>query len=199
MAEPRIKSGEIEDGAIMDVDINASAAIAVSKLAASASTIVGTKSSGGVVALTPTEAKEILSLGNVDNTSNATERAATATLSGKTLSNPTINGSTQGIATYTPASGATATLDLAISNIHSITMPAGNAVLAVSNAVAGKLFVVEVIQDGSGNRTVTWFSTIKWAGGTAPTLTATGNKKDVFIFRTTGVNTFDGFIVGQNV
>ena len=35
--------------------------------------------------------------------------------------------------------------------------------------------------------------------GTAPTLTTTASKKDVFGFRVTGVNTYDGYVVGQNI
>lgn len=40
---------------------------------------------------TPAEVKTALTLGNVDNTSNATERAASATLTNKTLTSPVIN------------------------------------------------------------------------------------------------------------
>jgi len=101
--------------------------------------------------------------------------------------------------TYTPAGAATATLDLNKSNNHRITMPAGNITIAVSNEVSGQGFRVEITQDGTGSRTVTWFTTIKWAGGSAPTLTATGSKRDVFGFIVTGADTYDGFIVGQDI
>jgi len=101
--------------------------------------------------------------------------------------------------TYTPDAGGTATLDVSQSNIHSITMPAGNITIAISNETVGQCFLVEITQDGTGGRLVTWFSTIKWAGGSAPTLTTTGGKKDVFGFRVTGADTYDGFIVGLNI
>jgi len=46
---------------------------------------------------------------------------------------------------------------------------------------------------------VTWFSTIKWAGGSAPTLTTTGSKKDCFVFRCTSSGNYDGYIAGQDL
>ena len=100
---------------------------------------------------------------------------------------------------YTPAGAATAILDVSNSNIHSITMPAGNITIAISNETVGQCFLIEITQDGTGSRTVTWFSTIKWAGGSAPTLTTTASKRDTFGFRVTGADTYDAFIVGQNI
>lgn len=102
-------------------------------------------------------------------------------------------------ATYIPDAAATATLDVSQASIHKITMPAGNITIAVSNETNGQCFIVEITQDATGSRTVTWFSTIKWAGGSAPTLTTTANKRDTFGFRVTGTDTYDGFIVGQNI
>ena len=75
----------------------------------------------------------------------------------------------------------------------------GNRTLAISNETAGQCFIIKLIQDGTGSRTVTWFSTIKWAGGTAPTLTTTADKADTFGFLCTGTDTYDGFVIGQNI
>ncbi len=108
-------------------------------------------------------------------------------------------GSYNTIQTYTPAAAGTATLDLSKGNIHHITMPAGNITVALSNATTGQCFIVRILQDATGSRTVTWFSTIKWAGGTAPTLTTTASKADTFGFEVTGTGTYDGFVVGQNI
>lgn len=101
--------------------------------------------------------------------------------------------------TYAPSSGATATLDLSLSNQHYVTMPAGNITIALSNDSVNQIFLVTITQDSGGSRTVTWFSTIRWAGGGAPTLTTTASKRDVFGFIRTGSGTYDGFVVGQNV
>ena len=98
----------------------------------------------------------------------------------------------------TATDGATVTFDLSQGNLHQVTL-GGNRTLAVSNVSVGQCFIVRLKQDGTGSRTVTWWSGISWAGGSAPTLTTTANKADVFGFVCTGTNTYDGFIVGQNV
>jgi len=93
----------------------------------------------------------------------------------------TIKGAFLSLTPYTPSSGATVTIDARIRD-HWITMPAGNITIAVSNAANGLKFSIYLTQDGGGSRTVTWFSTIKWAGGSAPTLTTTGGKRDAVGF-----------------
>lgn len=103
------------------------------------------------------------------------------------------------VKSHSPAAGGTATLNLNEARLHDIVMPAGNITIAISNESNGQIFEVRILQDGTGNRSVTWFTTLKWAGGAAPTLTATANKADTFIFRTTGTDQYDGFIVGQNI
>lgn len=118
------------------------------------------------------------------------------TLEGKTLSDSVLDPISE---TYTPSAAATATLDLALSNEHRITMPAGNITIALSNPTNAQKFIVAITQDSGGSRTVTWFSTIRWVNGVAPTLTITANKRDVFGFIRTGSGTYDGFIIGQNI
>ena len=93
---------------------------------------------------------------------------------------------------------AVVNFDIASSTAHNVVL-GGNRTLAVKNTRAGDRFILRLTQDGGGNRTVTWFSTIKWAGGSAPTLTTTGSKADVVGFLCTGTNAFDGFVIGQNI
>lgn len=104
-----------------------------------------------------------------------------------------------GIVTYTPSAAGTATLDLAVSGKNFITMPAGNITIALSNAKVGQVFFIRILQDGTGSRTVTWFTTIRWSGGSAPTLTTTASKADLLVFLCTGSGTYDGFVAGPNI
>jgi hypothetical protein len=113
-----------------------------------------------------------------------------------TLVKPTISGSAQTVTANSDA--ATVTFNLAASNVHTVTL-GGNRTLAISNGTVGQYFAIELTQDATGSRTVTWFTTIRWVGGTTPTLTTTGAKRDSFMFRITGTNTYDGYIVGQNI
>lgn len=92
----------------------------------------------------------------------------------------------------------TITFDLDLSNKHRVTL-GDNRTLALSNPDGSQTFTIRLLQDGTGSRTVTWFSTIKWAGGAEPTLTTTADKADTFAFVRTGTDTYDGFIVGQDI
>jgi hypothetical protein len=94
--------------------------------------------------------------------------------------------------------GATVTFDCGKADKHSVTL-GGNRTLAVTGDTDGQTFLVILKQDATGGRTVTFWSGIKWPGGTAPTLTTTASKWDVvsFIKESTGV--YLGFVVGQNL
>jgi hypothetical protein len=98
----------------------------------------------------------------------------------------------------TDTDGATVTFDLSLRGIHTVTL-GGNRTLAISNATVGQTFILRLSQDATGSRTVTWFSTIKWAGGSAPTLTTTASKADTFGFIVTSAGNYDGYIIGLNV
>ena len=105
----------------------------------------------------------------------------------------------RGITTTTDA--ATVTFDLRTSPKQKVTL-GGNRTLALTagSYYVGQPFVLKLIQDGTGSRTVTWFATINWAAGAVPTLTTTATKADVFGFICTdasGSPKFDGFILGQ--
>lgn len=103
------------------------------------------------------------------------------------------------ITAYSPAGAGTATLTLNTSNIHTITMPAGNITIALSNEGVGQCFVINIKQDSGGSRTVTWFSGISWVAGTTPTLTTTASKVDTFGFIVISAGAYQGYIVGQNI
>jgi hypothetical protein len=131
-------------------------------------------------------------LSSITADAKAVSTAGDQTIGGKKTFGPTVQ-------TVTAASdGATVTFDLSLGNIHTITL-GGNRTLAISNETAGQVFVIKIKQDATPPRTVTWFSTISWAGGIAPTLTATASKTDVFGFITTAADTYDGFIIGSNL
>jgi hypothetical protein len=110
----------------------------------------------------------------------------------------TATNSQFGIGKYAPAGAGITTIDLSLCLDNEVTMPAATQTLAISNAVIGKKFIVTIVNVTSQG-TLTWFSTIRWSGGTTPTLTGTNLQRDVFGFKVTGSGTYDGFIVGQNL
>lgn len=96
--------------------------------------------------------------------------------------------------------GATVTFDMSLttkSNIRTVTL-GGDRTLALSNVSIGQVFIIQLKQDSTGGRTVTWFETITWSGGSAPSLTTTGDKTDVFGFICTDTGKYQGYILGMN-
>jgi len=99
---------------------------------------------------------------------------------------------------FSDVDGATITFDRDVSKLHTVTL-GGNRTLALSNMAVGDRIILRLVQDGTGSRTVTWFSTIKWGGGSAPTLATTANRVDVFGFLCTSAGNYDGYIIEQNM
>ncbi|MGB0972705.1 MAG: DUF2793 domain-containing protein, partial [Mycobacterium sp.] len=78
--------------------------------------------------------------------------------------------------------GATIDWDTADgTNVH-VTLAGNRTMNAPTNLRAGQLYTLEVIQDGTGSRTVTWNAVFLWAAGTAPTLTSAGGARDLLMF-----------------
>ena len=50
--------------------------------------------------------------------------------------------------------------------------------------------ILKLIQDGTGSRTVTWPASVKWPGGTAPTLSTAAGAIDIVSFYFDGTNYF---------
>lgn len=115
------------------------------------------------------------------------------TLTNKTLTNPTVTNYVE--TPFTANSGTAITLALTNGTVQIITLT-GNATITMPTATSGKSFLLMLKQDGTGSRTVTW-STVKWPGGTAPTITSTASKQDIFSFFADGTNWY-GVTVAQN-
>jgi hypothetical protein len=132
-------------------------------------------------------------LSGVTGTDKAVSLTGAETLTNKTI-NPVIK---LAHTIVTATDGATVTFNLSLGNIQQVTL-GGNRTLALSNVSVGQCFIINLIQDGTGSRTVTWFETIKWAGGSAPTLTTTAAKTDSLGFICVSAG-YLGYIVGQNL
>jgi len=110
------------------------------------------------------------------------------------------NGISEESTTITSSSGA-ATLNMrdGTNFVHDLTE---NVTYTFSNAASsGKVssFTLKVIQ-GSTARTITWPSSVDWAGGSAPTLSTGDNDVDIFVFITyDGGTNWYGFTAGQDM
>jgi hypothetical protein len=94
--------------------------------------------------------------------------------------------------------GATA-INLANGNVFSVTLT-GNVTFTFPTTPASTAcsFGLYIKQDGTGGRTVTWpTSSVKWAGGAAPSLSTAANALDILVFETIdGGTTWYGSLVG---
>ncbi len=66
----------------------------------------------------------------------------------------------------------------------------GNTTITPTNMKSGATYIMILKQDGTGNRTITWNSVFKWAGGTAPTLSTGANDVDIITFLSDGGNLY---------
>jgi hypothetical protein len=168
---------------LIDALFDAGPVLKVAKGGTGAATLTGILKGNGTSAFTAVTAPSGTIVGTTD----------TQTLSAKTLTNPTVTNYVE--TPYSANSSTAITLDLTNGTVQIITLT-GNATITMPTATSGKSFIMFLKQDGTGSRTVTW-STVKWAGGTAPTITSTASRQDILSFFADGTNWY-GVVVAQN-
>ena len=97
-------------------------------------------------------------------------------------------------ATLTDAS--TVTINALTQSVSKVTLGGNRTIGLASNGVAGAFISILIIQDGTGSRTVSWNAAYEFAADTAPTLTTTAAKGDLFVFRYNGAKWLE---VGRNL
>lgn len=120
------------------------------------------------------------------------------TLTNKTLTGPSLTTPISTGAREVRVAIPAADIDLSLGNYFSRTN-AGAVTLTVSNVPTtgtAVSFILDLTNGGSG--AITWWSGVKWAGGTAPTLTAAG--RDVLGFFTyDGGTIWTGLVLAKDV
>jgi len=96
-------------------------------------------------------------------------------------------------ATLTDAS--TISWNVLTSPVAKVTLGANRTLGAGSGAITGQFVSLLIIQDGTGSRTVSFNAVYEFKEDTAPTLTTTANKGDLFVFRYNGSKFLE---VGRN-
>ena len=111
-------------------------------------------------------------------------------------------------ATNATISSTTAALDVRDGSVFQLTLASNITTFNWSNhAASGHVssFVMKVIQDGTGGRTIAWPDstnsvTVRWPGDTAPTLSSGAADVDVFVFFThDGGTNYYGFTAGLDM
>lgn len=71
---------------------------------------------------------------------------------------------------------------LASEQVRSITLNGNLTISGTSGGNNGGTYILILKQDATGSRTITWHSSMKWPGGTAPVLSTAANSIDAFTF-----------------
>lgn len=135
---------------------------------------------GGTGATTASSARTNLGLGTaaiLDETTAAQYRSNTAD---KVLSTDQV-WSAAGFVTLTDA--ATIAVDMSTFINATVTLAGNRALGNPTNTKDGQSGVIEIVQDATGSRTLSYGTNWEFAGGTAPTLSTTANASD-FLFYT---------------
>jgi len=86
--------------------------------------------------------------------------------------------------------------DVQAAPVAKVTLTDNRTLGAGTNAVAGQFVSLLVIQDGTGSRTLSFNAVYEFTEDTAPTLTTTAAKGDLFVFRYNGAKFLE---VGRNL
>jgi hypothetical protein len=113
----------------------------------------------------------------------------TPTIATPVLTNPTVTNyveTLQAVGTV----GASSTLALTNGTVLTATLTASTpCTFTMPTATAGKSFILILTQAATGMTTAT-FTSVKYPGGTAPTITATASAKDILTFVADGTSWF---------
>ena len=225
MADDDIDSAEIVDGSIDTAHIAAAQVTLAKMAGLARGKIIYGDSSGNPAALTVGSSGQVLKSDGTDISLGASPGAALTGSTNNTITtvtganaisgeaNLTFDGSTLAVTgaatvstTLTVAGAATLSEDTLTdastitwaantSPVAKVTLGANRTLGNASGGVAGQFISLLVIQDGTGSRTLTWNAAYEFKDDTAPTLTTTASKGDLFVFRYNGAKWLE---VGRN-
>jgi len=91
--------------------------------------------------------------------------------------------------------GSTVSWNASTEDVAKVTLGGNRTLGSASSGTTGQFISLLIIQDGTGSRTLTWNAAYEFAADTAPTLTTTAAKGDLFVFRYNGSKWLE---VGRN-
>lgn len=110
--------------------------------------------------------------------------------------NTTLNGTTtdkSDALNQTLTDGATINWDVALGRVATVTLGGNRTVAAATNQKVGT-YILRVVQDGTGGRTLTWNGNFKWTAQTAPVLSTAIGAVDIFTFFSDGSKMYGSFL-----
>ena len=113
---------------------------------------------------------------------------ASAVLSASDITDDIITTAKLAFAESTLTDGSTIDWNAATQDVCKVTLAGNRTLNAPTNPTTGQFISILVIQDSTGSRTLTFNAIYEFKDDTAPTLTTTASKGDVFVFRYNGSN-----------
>jgi hypothetical protein len=95
---------------------------------------------------------------------------------------------TQNFNETTLSDGATINWDLAANQVCKVTLGGNRTMAAPTNNTAGAVYVLQVIQDGTGGRTLAWNAEFVWDPNGAPDLANAAGDVTIFVFHDDGTS-----------
>lgn len=93
--------------------------------------------------------------------------------------------------------GAAKAFDFNTGNVHRARLTAATCTLTFTNPAVGASYLLELLQDATGSRLISWPASVKWETS-APTLTTTANRKDFISLFWNGV-VYVGAVFALNI
>ena len=121
---------------------------------------------------------------------------ASAVLSASDITDDIITTAKLAFAESTLTDGSTIDWNAATQDVCKVTLAGNRTLNAPTNPTTGQFISLLVIQDGTGSRTLTFNAIYEFKDDTAPTLTTTASKGDLFVFRYNGSKFLE---VGRNL
>ena len=160
---------------------------------------VTTSTGTGAVVLsnTPTLNTVIINGGTSNGLTSTNVTISSGSANGVTVSNSTlissqINAYTEGVIVVGNTSNAV-TINIANATIVTATLTA-NCTFTMPGNTAGKSFIL-LLKTGNGSFTSS-FTSVKWVGNTAPTITTANNSMDILTFIADGANWYGNYAQG---
>ena len=111
---------------------------------------------------------------------------ASAVLSASDITDDIITTAKLAFAESTLTDGSSIDWNAATQDVCKVTLAGNRTLNAPTNPTTGQFISLLVIQDSTGSRTLTFNAIYEFKDDTAPTLTTTASKGDVFVFRYNG-------------
>ena len=105
----------------------------------------------------------------------------------------TVSTASANILSQTLTDAPTISWNTSLGQVATVTLGANRVMGAPTNLKVGS-YILHVIQDATGTRTLTWNSVFKWPAGVAPVLSSTANSRDIFSFVCDGTNLYGSFL-----